>query len=125
MSSNENSNGSVTPIEEKKVLMTFNDSGKDEKPKRMTPKDRYEFIDWMFNNFNSFDMTKTRWNLAKEIVEKFRSQKNLQLSIDWVNVLLKLKICKYEDGTYGFKGETKLTVDDVCQSPSIIRYNKI
>lgn len=110
--------------DEKKVLMMFNDSGKDEKPRRMTPRDRHEFIDWMFDNFNSFDMSKTRWNLAKEIVEKFRGFKNLQLSVDWVNVLLKMKICKYEDGTYGFKADCPFTVDDVCQTPSIIRYQK-
>lgn len=109
------------PCEEKKILVSFVDLKKREKPKRMTVRDRHEFIDWMFDNYKSFDLTKTRWNLAKEIVEKFRSQKNLQLSVDWVNVLLKLKICKYEDGTYGFQEETSFTVDDICQTPSAYR----
>lgn len=121
MSSDIDLNVNETTHEEKKIIVSFTDFKNEEKPKRMTPRDRHEFIDWMFDNYKSFDLTKTRWNLAKEITDKFRATKNLQLSIDWVNALLKLKICKYEDGTYGFQEETSFTVEDMCQSPSAYR----
>lgn len=105
----------------KKVVLTFKSSGNDTKPHRMTSKERHEFIEWMFDEFESFDHSKSFYQLAKEIVERYRRLKNVQMTVDWVNTLFKYGICKYDDGTYGFQDEAPVTLEEMCSNPSAYR----
>ena len=54
----------------------------------------------------------------------FKEENDLQLSVEWVNMLFKFGICKYTDGTYGFQEDVSYTIDDVCENPTIYRSKK-
>lgn len=111
----------TTIEDEKKIVVAFSTGSYKPRNKRMTKADRLDFIAWLFDNYDTFDHSKTRWNLAKEIVETYKQDHALQLSIEWVNMLFKFGICKYSDGTYGFKENVEYTIDDVCDNPTIYR----
>ena len=121
MSNDKDMNINDTSKDVKKVLMTFKQTETSVKPHRMSNEERHEFIKWMFDEFETFDHTKTQWNLAKEITERYRRLKNVQMTIDWVNTLFKYGISKYEDGTYGFQDEAPFTLDEMCSNPSAYR----
>ena len=109
----------------KKIAKCFNEEIVVKRQRRMNATERHDFIIWMFENLDTFDQTKARWVLAKDITTTYRSITKFNLNIDWVAALLKYGICQYEDGSLGFKEKIDYTVDDLCRSPSLIRLIKL
>lgn len=89
--------------------------------RRMTEKDRHEFIDWMFDHMDLFDLTASRWKLAQSISTKYKEETELMTNVLWINMLLKYGICKRSDGTYDFEEKADFTVDDACKNPSLCK----
>ena len=53
---------------------------------------------------------------------RMMKQNITKLSVEWVNLLFKFGICKYEDGTYDFEKEDMLyTVMEVCENPILLK----
>ena len=109
----------------KKITKCFGEENAKKRQHRMSPSERHVFIKWMFDNFDTFDQSKARWTLAKEITTKYRNLTNQSLNIDWVAALLKYGICQFEDKSFGFKENIGFTVDDLCRTPSLIRSIKL
>ena len=116
---------SIEPETTKKVAKTYSSDDGGKNLKRMNAIDRHRFIDFLFDNYDDFDHTAARWNLAKEITTRYREETNQCLNVEWVACLLKYGICQYEDKNYGFEKDIKYTVDDLCRNPSLIRLIKL
>ena len=109
----------------KKVAKGFGEEVINRRQKHMSYIERKEFIEYLFKFYDTFDLAKSRWNLSKEITERYREETKQPLNIEWVAALLKYGICQYEDGTYGFEKDIGYTVDDLCRNPMLMRKVKL
>lgn len=58
----------TTIEDEKKIVVAFSTGSYKPRNKRMTKADRLDFIAWLFDNYDTFDHSKTRW---KPIFDRF------------------------------------------------------
>ena len=108
-------------MSEKKIAVRFTRYVDKPSLKKMTFDDRLEFIDWLFDNYENFDFSKSVYNVSKCITERYREEMQMKLSIEWVTGLIKSGIIKYEDGSYGFEKDIPYTLSDLCEHPKLVR----
>jgi len=103
------------------IIARFSSTPGQSMKKRMNANDRHEFIDWMFEHMNEFDLSMSRWKLAQAIASRYKEERLLMGNPIWVNMLLKCGICKRRDGSYDFEEDVNFTVDEACANPSLAR----
>lgn len=108
-------------MSEKKIAVRFTKYVDKPALKKMSYDDRLEFIDWLFDNYEIFDFSKSVYNVSKHITETYREETHMKLSLEWVVGLIKYGIVKYEDGSYGFEKSIPYTLNELCEHPKLVR----
>ena len=94
--------------------------------RRATYNDRINFLNFMFDVYETVDAT-SKFDLAKKLTKLYEEEKNVNVSYTWVYCLLRYGIIKHKNGSFTFKYCDEYTVDDLCRNPhnsSKIRFGK-
>ena len=104
----------------KRIRFDFDTEVKSKKYRKSNTDDRKDFIDWMFDHIEDVK-GKSKNETAKWLSKTYSDENECIINYNWVYMLLRLGIVKYDDDTYGFKKTEDYTVDDLCEHPGVIR----
>ena len=104
----------------KHIRFDFDPGAKIRKYRKANTDNRKAFVDWMFDHIDDVKgMSKNE--MAKWLSKTYSDENECIINYNWVYMLLRLGIVKYDDDTYGFKKTEDYTIDDLCEKPGIIR----
>lgn len=85
----------------------------------MKKKDRFMFIDYLFEHLTDHPLTSKK-DVAKKLADDFRAiHPDLKVNENWIYRLFCAGIYKDEEGKYGFK-LVDCTVDEACEKPTLL-----
>ena len=94
--------------------------------RRATYNDRTNFLNFMFDTYETVDAT-SKFDLAKKLTKLYEEEHGVNVSYTWVYCMLRCGIVKHKDGSYTFKHCDEYTVDELCKNPhssTKIRFGK-
>ena len=127
MSDSHSTSDPIDKTENKKlpIALDFDDKNECRRTTRnATPADRKQFINFMFDNFDSIS-GKNKLDLAKNLSKAYKDTYDVTINYSWVHALLRGGIVKLEDGTVTFKRYHEHTIDELCEHPSITKTIKL
>ena len=81
--------------------------------------DRKKYIDFMFANYKIID-AKSRNELTKKLIAMYEDQTGVHIAFDWAYRIMRLYPTKHKDGSYTFRNYTDHTMDELCETPSLV-----
>lgn len=86
---------------------------------KTTIEDRKNYIDFMFEHYNDIK-AKSRSEFTKKLLALYEDETGIRIAFDWAYRLMRLYPTKHRDGSYTFKNYAEHTMEELCETPSLV-----